>query len=77
MAELTCPKCGQALPEYAGDTPQERANHCASIEGGCWYVPCDDLACRALQVPGDVAELREAVEHWRRHQYLSGCSHAG
>ena len=38
------------------------------------HVDCD-RACLALTDPQTVEELRAALEHWRDHSYLSGCSH--
>jgi hypothetical protein len=40
-------------------------------------VWCDDPNCRAKEDPlwDDIDELRDALEHWRDHDVLSGCSH--
>lgn len=38
------------------------------------YVGCD-LPCFALRDPSSEEELRAALEHWRSHGYLHGCSH--
>jgi hypothetical protein len=39
------------------------------------HVRCDEK-CGALQEPGDsIEELKKALEHWRSHSYLAGCSH--
>jgi hypothetical protein len=40
------------------------------------HVACDE-GCRALEDPKTVKEMRAALEHWRRHHYLGGCSHGG
>jgi hypothetical protein len=39
------------------------------------HVHCDQW-CGALEEPQTLEEYRAALEHWRRHGYLSGCSHA-
>ena len=39
------------------------------------HVHCDEW-CGALQEPVSLAEHRAALEHWRYHGYLAGCSHA-
>ena len=36
---------------------------------------CDDPDCFARLEPQTLAEYRVAVEHWRSHSYLGGCSH--
>jgi hypothetical protein len=38
------------------------------------HVDCDQR-CKALTNPQTVEELRAALNHWRSHDYLSGCSH--
>jgi hypothetical protein len=38
------------------------------------HVNCDE-GCKALTDPQTEAELRAALEHWRSHSYLNGCSH--
>lgn len=38
------------------------------------HVSCDEL-CGAFQEPRSMEELQAAVEHWRRHSWLHGCSH--
>lgn len=38
------------------------------------HVDCD-RGCKALNKPETIEELRAALEHWRDHCYLSGCSH--
>ena len=38
-------------------------------------VDCDDN-CGAKKEPQTIEELRAAVEHWRDHRLLSGCSHS-
>lgn len=38
------------------------------------HVGCD-RGCRALLEPESKKQLRAAVEHWRRHERLHGCSH--
>lgn len=73
------------------DSPFELARMCAQGDVGaaCQYVPCDDMKCRALAVIPDlkdyhptdasyeehIEQLQEAVEHWKSHRYMSGCSH--
>jgi hypothetical protein len=60
--EHVCRHCGEHHEEY--DCPR-----------GDIYVPCDQH-CKALYNPGDsVEELRKAVEHWREHGNMCGCSH--
>lgn len=39
------------------------------------HVHCDEW-CMALDDPQTDPEIRAALTHWRRHRYLSGCSHA-
>ena len=41
------------------------------------FVYCDDLECQAKKEPDehDIRELSLALEHWRNHGYLHGCSH--
>ena len=41
-------------------------------------VSCDeeDGPCLAPAEPVTEAELRAALEHWRKHSFLGGCSHA-
>lgn len=76
---MICPKCQkEAWDYYEGARGHE----------DCPYAPCDDQACRALLNPhsvngvigGDTAayvqRLNDAIEHWRRHKYLGGCSHS-
>lgn len=38
------------------------------------HVNCDK-ECKALQRPVTIAETRAALEHWKNHGWLSGCSH--
>ena len=40
------------------------------------YVACDSVDCEARDEPKTAQEYQQAYEHWRRHQYLGGCSHA-
>lgn len=44
-------------------------------EQGREIESCDDPRCRALQEPETIEEVRAAMEHWRDHSHLSGCSH--
>lgn len=37
-------------------------------------VKCD-VTCGALLEPITLEEHKKALEHWRKHHYLSGCSH--
>jgi hypothetical protein len=37
---------------------------------------CCDVRCKAKDKPETLEEYKAAYEHWRRHQYLAGCSHA-
>ena len=39
------------------------------------HVSCD-ADCRALVEPFYPEEIRKALDHWRRHGWLGGCSHA-
>ena len=64
-----CPKCG--------------APNCTDSKNGwvnywsheCLYVNCDSDDCKALVNPETEDQLREALEHWKTHSYLRGCSH--
>lgn len=38
------------------------------------HVSCDQ-DCRALENPVTLDEVRAALEHWREHPWLHGCSH--
>lgn len=38
------------------------------------FVDCDD-SCGALQNPVTLADYERALEHWRYHSTLGGCSH--
>ncbi len=38
------------------------------------HVTCDER-CKALNEPQSIDELHAALEHWRKHSNLSGCSH--
>jgi hypothetical protein len=53
----------------------ERSNR--TDANGRSLVDCDEL-CNAYADPDpdSLTELRVALEHWRHHGYLSGCSHA-
>lgn len=78
-----CPKCGRALPWVEADdysNPADLARECATQAEyfalkPCVYVPCDSVACRAKQQPQTLEEYGAALDHWRSHQYLGGCSH--
>jgi hypothetical protein len=37
-------------------------------------VDCDE-GCGALVEPETLVETRKALEHWRSHECLMGCSH--
>lgn len=37
-------------------------------------VGCD-MDCGALQEPQSLEEYKAALEHWRSHGYMYGCSH--
>lgn len=39
------------------------------------HEDCDDFNCRALRIPQTLEEYKIALNHWREHSYLSGCSH--
>lgn len=39
-----------------------------------FHVRCD-INCRALLVPVTPDELAAAVDHWRSHENMGGCSH--
>lgn len=39
------------------------------------HVGCDQ-ACKALLDPQTRGEVQAALDHWRSHRYLHGCSHA-
>ena len=41
---------------------------------GHTFVLCDDN-CGALQKPETLEEVKAALEHWRDHSFLGGCSH--
>lgn len=38
-------------------------------------VRCDDTNCRAFDQPQTCDEMEDALEHWRCHSWLHGCSH--
>jgi hypothetical protein len=38
------------------------------------HVDCDER-CLALKDPKTFDEIKAALEHWRDHTYLAGCSH--
>ena len=38
------------------------------------YVACDE-PCFALRDPQTEEQLRAALQHWRRHSFMYGCSH--
>jgi hypothetical protein len=38
------------------------------------HVDCDE-GCKALTDPVTLDEVKAALEHWRDHMVLSGCSH--
>jgi hypothetical protein len=48
---------------------------CQGCRHDAGLVSCDNNNCKAKSDPQTTQELRDAVEHWRRHGYLSGCSH--
>lgn len=78
-ASIHCPKCNGVIPSTLAestDSPQELARTCAGMRS-CLYVPCDDINCRAKEAPDTREEWRDAAIHWRRHRYMSGCSHGG
>lgn len=56
----------------------EACSKCGSDEHDSYtctiYVDCDQN-CMALVEPVSAEELRAALEHWRDHSYLCGCSH--
>lgn len=37
-------------------------------------VGCDE-ACGAFNAPRTLEEYKVALEHWKSHEYLYGCSH--
>lgn len=39
------------------------------------YVPCDE-SCKALNHPQTLEEYKAALDHWKNHKYLAGCSHS-
>lgn len=39
------------------------------------FVCCDDPQCVAKVSPTTLDEFKAAMEHWRNHWYLYGCSH--
>jgi hypothetical protein len=45
----------------------------ADLEAG--FVACDER-CQAKDKPETLEDYKKAYEHWRKHQYLAGCSHA-
>lgn len=60
-----------------------RAGWCAALEHVSTLdakdvkkVECDNPNCEALDQPETLEEYKIAYEHWRKHSYLSGCSHA-
>lgn len=38
------------------------------------FVECDE-PCFSLREPKTLEEYRDALEHWKNHRHLSGCSH--
>lgn len=61
-----CSRCHQAIDDRVGSSRDHE---------GCPFEPCDDLCLAPIHPQGE-AELRLALEHWRYHGYLAGCSHA-
>jgi len=45
-------------------------------EDGRLLVHCD-RGCVAYEEPFTCEEYLAALEHWRDHEYLHGCSHGG
>lgn len=46
-----------------------------SIRQGCEiHVECDER-CGALEDPQTLDEYKVALDHWRYHEVLGGCSH--
>ena len=56
-------------------TIEEHERGYASHEPAPDCVVNCDRDCRALLDPKTLAEALKALGHWRRHGYLSGCSH--
>lgn len=56
--------------------PTLRGGECrCNRPDGKVHVSCD-ANCGAFEDPTTEDELRAALEHWRRHAFLAGCSHA-
>lgn len=75
MAEPLRCLCGYTSPDPYVDLTDLRGGRLDIEEHDCPYVPCDQAECRAKEHPQGEEELRAAVEHWRTHRYLHGCSH--
>ena len=41
----------------------------------CLFVHCDDANCRARREPRTESEAFEALDHWKNHSLMCGCSH--
>ena len=68
--------CGALTVWDEGDEIMLRAGRGGHLDGSaCPYVQCDQDDCRAKEAPEGENELRAALEHWRWHRYLHGCSH--
>lgn len=76
MAKLRCPKCCHELPDWHDevDSSLDLARACF-IDRTCIYEICDDMNCRALINPSNVAEFKESLKHWKQHHSYHGCSH--
>lgn len=61
-----------ADPDYDEDEHERNRDRREALD----LVGCDDRTCEAKDKPETPDEWRAAAEHWRRHSYLHGCSHA-
>lgn len=67
-----CERCKEEIegePSFHHKTQVRQGYHV------CPLVACDDPTCLAKEHPVTGEELRAALEHWRDHSCLCGCSH--
>ena len=61
-----------------GEAMTEPTCPCDEDPRGYWcpvHVDCDQN-CRALEDPQTVDQVKAALDHWKNHHWLGGCSHA-
>lgn len=64
------PREDSGMTDKTCSCDDEFGYHDCEVHVGC------DRKCKALNDPVTEDELRAALEHWRSHGYLAGCSHA-